>query len=266
MISLQCTIDQPKHGVLLFGGLRSGYISLLHGTGFNMPYYQPAHSGCVIAMRSCWAASTASADLISLGVDNILKLWRINVDENVYLITLKCMGSIHMDPLPYHFELLGPTLCLVHGEKKVDMLDCRVLQGTSSVVEYGSMPILTHEAEDDHVEIITCLTSSPQLGLFATCSLDGHVKLWSEGNSIVSEINLGSPLASVAFASDFGELVIGIQKDLYMLLPSDYLPPNYLSLTSKKDDSKDFSRPFNSNAKFWQVHTISTECLDNINN
>ena len=222
-----------------------------------MLYQQSAHNGCIIAMRSCPATTTIStADLASLGADNMLKLWKINVDEDEYLVTLKCIGSIHMEAPPCHFEIMGSTLCLVHGEKKVDMLNFEFLKGSSSTVEYGSIPVLSHQAEDDHVDMVTCLACSPQLGLFATCSLDGHVKLWNEGNSMVTEIDLGPPLASVTFASDNGELVLGIHKDLYLVLPSDYLPQNYLHLVSEAVENNDLSRPFNSNVEFWQVQTF----------
>ena len=221
-----------------------------------MLHQHPAHYGCIIAMKSCQTTMLSSADLVSLGADNILKLWMIDVNEceNQHLITLKCVGSIHLEPLPRHFELLGSTLCLVREEKKVEMLNIEILKASSSIVEYRNIPILSHQAEDDHVEMITCLASSLQLGLFATCSLDGRVKLWNDGNSMVSEIDLGLPLASVTFGSDHGELVVGIQKDLYLVLPLDYLPPTYHHLVRGKVDDIEVSRPFDSNVEFWQVH------------
>lgn len=251
--SLKCTINRPKLSSLLFGGLRSGYITLLHGTGLSMLYQQPAHYGCIIAMKSCQKTMMSSADLVSLGDDNILKLWMIHVNENEnqYVITLKCIGSIHLEPHPCHFELLGSTLCLVYEEKKVDMLDIEILKASSSVMEYRNIPVLTHQAEDDHVGMITSLASSLQLGLFATCSVDGHIKLWNKENNMVTEIGLGHPLASVSFGSDQGELVVGIQKDLYLVMPLDYLPPNYHHLVRGKVDDREISRPFDSNVEFW---------------
>ncbi|XP_025070027.1 WD repeat-containing protein 97-like [Alligator sinensis] len=85
-----------------------------------------------------------------------------------------------------------------------------------------------HPPEDDPLDEITGLCCCPRLKLFASSSRDGSVKVWNRRNQLLRHLKLNTIPHSLAFANDHGDLLVGIERHLYRIQHSKYLPRSYL--------------------------------------
>ena len=249
---------------LLFGGGCNGYIVLLHSSCFTMAQPCPAHGGCVSRLVSSESPvtlpdMTPTPSLVSFGGDNFLNVWSFGVNDRGDHIELKMLICIQMETIPKHIAIDGSLLCVTTAKNSVKMLNIvPELKAThqSRYLPHGclfnSMPIMSHQREDRHTGTITSLSSCPALGLFATTSHDGHLKVWSTSSQLVSEIYFGDTLVSACFSNARGDLLVGFQRQICSVSASHYLPSQYLSHTAEQPyNSEDDPLTFDPTLEFW---------------
>ena len=180
--------------------------------------------------------SSPAPSLVSFGTDNLLNVWSLRVnDETSGQVGLKIMIVVQMESAPVQIGLLGTLMCVTTPKNSLEVLE--VSPELTAAYQnsylplgcpYHALPVLTHQREDRHTHTITSLTSSPQLRLLATTSLDGLVKVWNSSNQLVAEIDFGQPLLSACFVNSRGDLLVGFQRRICRVNSSHYLPSHYL--------------------------------------
>lgn len=138
-------------------------------------------------------------------------------------------------------------------------------------LEYRS--IFGHETTDDHTDVITNITSLPELGLFVSTSKDMTLKLWDLEGALIREVQFQQPLNAISACNAKGDLILGINDRLDIFkghhcktslnttikvyLNSLDLPPNYIWAVSKmtwkedvKEDPIDFDANFDPKAQY----------------
>ena len=269
----------------MFGGSVCGHISLLHSSLFSMDLPCPAHGGHVCQLVSSSSPvelakpSSPAPSLVSFGTDNLLNVWSLRVnDKTSGQVGLKIMIVVQMESVPVQIGLLGTLMCVTTPKNSLEVLE--VSPELTAAYQnsylplgcpYHTLPVLTHQREDRHTHTITSLTSSPQLCLLVTTSLDGLVKVWNSSNQLVAEIDFGEPLLSACFVNSRGDLLVGFQRRICRVSSSHYLPshyppshylPSHLHLSPHSQlslghttSSTHIEQPirFDSSLKFWQV-------------
>ena len=255
----------------MFGGEKSGHIALLFSSKnkLSMPHPCPAHGGHVTKLvGSCdlivpfsvdpeWTTTVQTA-LVSYGSDNMINVWCLKLNRGNQ-ITLTLQMTIHTEVEPVHGKLTNSTVCFATLDNRVIMIntprshqpDGRIIATSHSL---SRMSLLVHEAEEDHTSSIISLQCCPPLGLFATSSKDGHVKIWDSENHLASEINFGESLASVCFANSRGDLLVGFQKHISMIQAWDYLPDAVLKMNRDSPlimDCIEQTMTFDPSLEFW---------------
>ena len=79
------------------------------------------------------------------------------------------------------------------------------------------------------------MSATSKLKLFSSSDSEGSIKIWDSTNTLLREICLDQTLNSVEFLCPSGELVIGYQNNLHLILPEYYL------LTTDKSKTKQLS-------------------------
>ena len=74
-----------------------------------------------------------------------------------------------------------------------------------------------HDSDFDHMDDVTGLASCPKMRLFASCSVDGSVRIWDEANRLLRVIKLNASPTSISFCSQKGDLIVGIGKHLHKI-------------------------------------------------
>ena len=249
---------------VLFGGLRSGYISLLDGGGvFSMAHPFPAHLGEVVVLRCPASFMMVSISvtcfypchLLSYGEDQLLKLWTIVIKDNKAL-SLKHFRTINIGSRPEHIDMLDSLLCFVLNGK-VLMVETRMDSGSalSTSLNFDDGLLISHQPEDDHSTSVTSLSCCPTLMIFATSSSNGQVKIWNEKNQLLSEICFDNAVTAIGFANPKGDLLVGFQKQICLICSEDYLPAKYLK-SYVTEDGVENPIPFNSSLEFWYIIII----------
>ncbi|GFS24658.1 WD repeat-containing protein KIAA1875-like isoform X3 [Elysia marginata] len=265
-----------KNRTLLLGGRKDGYICVFDWHTGEVTFKVEAHgSKGVLNM----IANSKADQLISAGMDNIIKVWRL---------------------YPFAQEALAPLMSFYCGHTPSFMTTIKSSMGvafqdpstaTFSVVLY-SLPDKTfasdkhgmesflnrndHKPDDDHMDVITGLTCCPRMKLYASCSMDGTIRIWSNENVLVRLLKINTIPHSISFCSPKGDLLVGLSNHLFFIPHTKYLPKTYLrrqvcmKFTREKsevalpyDDNKinsmdknDVKRLKNSHASFKFTHFV----------
>ena len=223
-----------------------------------MPHPCPAHAGHVTKLASSTnhiPSLSSTPALVSYGSDNMLNVWCVQVKTQV---RLELLMTVSVKPCPAHMDLLHSTLCLALADNRTVMLntlsksgrETRMLAPSQSL---ASLPLLTHQMEDDHTDKITSLSCTSHLNLFVTSSNDGRVKIWSLENQLVTEIHFGPALTSVCFANPKGDLLVGLLQNISIVHGEDCLPAPYVKIAKSylHQDDKEEPVPFDPGLEFW---------------
>ncbi|BFZ13069.1 hypothetical protein BsWGS_16108 [Bradybaena similaris] len=203
-----------KNRTLLLGGRKDGYICVIDWLTGRVTFKAEAHgSKGVLSM----IANSRSDQLISAGMDNVIKVWRV---------------------YPFAQEALAPLMSFYCAQCPSFMTTIKLSLGiafqnlstaTFSIVLYSlaDRNRFDHNPDDDHMDRITGLSSCPRMKLYASSSIDGTVRIWSENNTLLRVLRLNTAIHSIAFCSAQGDLLVGIDNHLFHIPHTKFLPKSY---------------------------------------
>lgn len=269
----QCNIVLSGGSVhsLLFGGRFDGDIVLMHSTHsrFSMPHPCPAHDSrvtmlvgatellpCTPSSREGTKVVSRSA-LLSYGrVSNRLHVWGVQMREGEGMVTLQLLMMIKMTSRPRHLCLTCGTACASLESNQLVVIPVQPTPHTWPPMEMlplGSVMVQEHIKEEDHTQEVTSLSGCPYLGLFASSSRDGTVKVWGTRGELLAEINFGGTVTAVGFANPQGDLLVGMQLQIMVIRAAEYLPDEYQEASSNCPYWDHRERPvgFDPHLEFW---------------
>lgn len=78
--------------------------------------------------------------------------------------------------------------------------------------------ILKLKRKIEHKQRVEIIDSCSRYGLFASCSLDGFIKLWDLEKNLIAEIKLDDTLSYCRFCNSFGDLICGWRNHLFKIV------------------------------------------------
>ncbi|KAJ3414229.1 hypothetical protein HDV05_006846 [Chytridiales sp. JEL 0842] len=277
------TLNGPFSALL--AGTDLGQISLID---INVPGgYQSimiqAHSGEVLSI----SFYPELKRLITASADGTVKLWTLSVSDSkesqitpvddgsaAFASTTSVMpysitpaasisaSTIHIpnDLIATTFSYNTKTHVLAVGTNKhhIMMFKCNkegMLEGL----------MRKHPTDEDHTKPITKIVCLETLGIFASSSEDGTVKIWDgSDNSLIREIQFNEPLRTLCFCNNRGDLLVGLADQVALVRIPDYMPLNLLTeiLSNPRgwpDDLIESTKHFDSAFDFWEVYRDDLE-------
>ncbi|XP_048253419.1 WD repeat-containing protein 97-like isoform X2 [Haliotis rufescens] len=205
---------QSRNRTLLLGGRRDGYICVFNWETGAVDFKVEAHgSKGVLNM----IANSRADQVISAGMDNVIKVWRLYPFAEEALTPLMSFYCAHT---PSFMTTIKTRLCVAFQDPS---------SATFSTVLYNlkDKDRFDHKPDDDHLDLITGMTSCPRMKLFATCSMDGTVRIWNETNTLIRLLRLNTMPLSIGFCSHKGDLLLGTGDHLFKIPYDRYLPRAY---------------------------------------
>jgi hypothetical protein len=126
-------------------------------------------------------------------------------------------------------------------------------------------PIRKHPADEDHTKPITKVICLESLGLFASASEDGTVKLWDGAeNALLREIQFNELIRTICFCNPRGDLLVGLADQVALVRVQDYMPLQILNEILSKpdgwsDDLLEACKQFDSAVDFWELYRQALE-------
>ncbi|XP_071510482.1 uncharacterized protein [Diadema antillarum] len=282
LVKLDCALglgESPDGDYLIFAGHASGQISLLECRAHSMKHPLQAHGGAILALECSHGAcgsdregstnEIGAADrLISCGSDKMVKIWGISASKELSSVKLVCLKMVACTTPPTHVSMLGNVLCTTLETNTVEMYELldnddespppsvpqQQLANHIAANKVPGIRLLKHLKDHDHTKQITALCSCPCLGVFATTSNDGSLKIWDRTNTMVRELWFDETLRSVCFANDRGDLLVGFQNHISYVSIASYLPLSYMKDLLEmefQDEIVEEPFPFNPDLPLW---------------
>ncbi|XP_067003987.2 WD repeat-containing protein 97 [Anabrus simplex] len=185
-------------------------------------------------------ANTPRMQLVSCGVDSVIKVWRVfPYLTSGPLLLMACIYYSHNFPISF-VATLSDVLCLgATGDNTVSHVV--VMYDLSEKVRYD------HPPKHDHSMRITSMTGNDYLALCATASLDGTIRIWNEINELEKILELNVVPSLLSYSSQRGDITLAIGKYLYKIPYYQYLSPKYrykIEAFDIPDDYKETATPF----------------------
>ncbi|XP_022106675.1 WD repeat-containing protein 97-like isoform X2 [Acanthaster planci] len=214
--------NKSRNRTLLIGGRRDGNVAVLHWNTMEVVFKADAHGfKGVLGLK----ASPKNDLLISTGLDygmlyndNVIKVWRVFPFAEESLAPLMSFYCAHT---PLHMSVMRTTLCVAFQDES---------SATYSIVHYNlqNKQRNDHSPDQDHIDNITGLACNPRMGVFASSSTDGTIKIWDEDNKLIKSIKLNAEALSLSFCSQKGDLLVGIGNHIHRIDHASYMPRMYL--------------------------------------
>ncbi|CAD5122796.1 DgyrCDS11202 [Dimorphilus gyrociliatus] len=199
---------------LLIGGRKDGTLCVFNWENGDVQFDIEAHGvKGVLSM----IGNSKNDQVISAGLDNIIKVWRVfpySMESLAPLISFYCAHT------PVHMSVMRGKLSVAFQEHA---------SATYSIVLYNLQDKDRHDhgPEDDHMDTITGLSACSKMKLFASSSQDGTVRIWNEMNNLIRCIKLNAIPHSVVFCNDKGNLLVGIGDHVHLIDYKHYMPKDY---------------------------------------
>ncbi|XP_038652408.1 WD repeat-containing protein 97 [Scyliorhinus canicula] len=161
------------------------------------------------------------------GEDNTIKVWRVfpYAQESLSLLMnfYSAHSATHLCIIKSLFvaALQNPT-CAVHA---IVLYDLRKKIRKD------------HHPDDDHKNEITGLCACAELKIFASASKGGSLKIWDHNNQLLRIIHLKAVANCISFCNDVGSLLLGIERNLYLMANVEYLTQQHLLRIACRDVS-----------------------------
>ncbi|EDO49220.1 predicted protein [Nematostella vectensis] len=162
-----------------------------------------AHREEVVAM----VANPTVDQVISAGMDNSIKVWRLFPFAEEALAPLM---TFYCQETPRHLSVAHHRLCVALHEPATASYNIVVFKTTQK-------DRFDHNNDNDHTDEITGVASCPKMRLFASCGLDGSLRIWDEANNLLRVITLNATPTSLSFCSQKGDLLVGIGNHLHKI-------------------------------------------------
>ncbi|XP_071149693.1 uncharacterized protein [Mytilus edulis] len=264
---VQLTLAYEKEEVMvtdtvILGGMRNGQICLLEAEQCVMIKNVQAHVGTITCMEGATDIGMTGFKLLETnrklatgGDDLFIKIWEIGVKANELfdsifiqlLIKIPCVG------MPEHICMYENTISVsTSDDSDKGKLHMYRLDGQES--KEIQITTLQHTQDEDHTEHITAIDKCPLLGLFATASEDGYIKIWNRHNQLIREMGFGEPMHGLCFANIRGDILIGFQNHICTIPLTSYFPKNYLERITRqefKDEVRETPLAYNHRIKPW---------------
>ncbi|CAI5778772.1 repeat-containing 97 [Podarcis lilfordi] len=203
-----------KNRFLLILGHKTGFLTVVEWFLARDRYKVEAHGSEAVTALAEYPTQMC---IISAGADRTVKMWRVfpyTTECLVPLLSFSCASPA------LHLCSLGETLAVAFQDPQT---------ATYSVVYYNLMKQTRseHKPEDDAQDDITGLCCCPNLKLFASSSRDGSVKIWDIENKLLRHLKMNSIPESLAFANHWGDLLVGLEKHVFLIHHNKYLPNYY---------------------------------------
>eukprot|EP00794_Sanderia_malayensis_P019056 gene19056-20970_t len=247
---------------LLFGGHMNGHISLLKGKGYQLLPHK-AHQGSVTMLKTrkfhhgTERKQQTPCNLISLGSDNMIILWCVGSSFNDELgmeLNLQPIMRIDMVIKPKDMILIGNTFVIITQQSLFMYNMNSVTDCYKAALSYNQGEFLTKCKRHEHFGSITQMCACDSLSIIATCGTDCHVRIWNTNGQLVRELSFDEETQGVCFSNDRGDLMIGLQNNLFYVPAWKYLTPCYLRRLLEmdvKDDENEKCISFDQLLKFW---------------
>ena len=200
--------------ILLLGGRKDGHICVYNRTTGEVEFEIEAHGTKGVLNMS---ANSKNDCLVSAGLDNIIKVWRLYPYAQESLAPLLSFYCAHT---PIQMTVMKSKLMVAFQEH---------ISATYSIVMYNLQEKnrQDHGPQDDHMDSITGLSSCAKMKLIASSSVDGTIKIWDEHNHLLRCININVVPNSVTFCSHKGDLLVGVGQHVHFIGYKSYLPRLY---------------------------------------
>ncbi|XP_067872194.1 WD repeat-containing protein 97 isoform X2 [Heterodontus francisci] len=208
---------------LLIAGHLNGFLSVLDWNSGITQYQVQAHESRVLTL----VADPENQHLLSSGEDNTIKVWRVfpYAQESLSLLMnfYSAHCSTHLCVLKTMFVVaLQNPMCAVH---------------TIVLCDLWKKIRRDHHPANDHEDEIIGLCACPELKIFASTSRGGILKIWDHNNQLLRIIHLKAVVDSISFCNDVGDLLLGIERNLYHMNSKEYLTQPYLLRIACRDAS-----------------------------
>ncbi|KAI9349467.1 hypothetical protein DFJ73DRAFT_796190, partial [Zopfochytrium polystomum] len=268
----------------LLAGTDSGQIVMLdvHVLGGRELTLVQAHSAEVVLI-SCYSQWMV---VVSAGHDGTVKVWKLSFTDAAYdtaddghSISLGVTSSPPLALAP--ISSVSSNFLLSLPSNSIPLYLCLNLQAQTLAIGTSSAQLLffrcgpdglqgqkrVHPADEDHTQKITCIAESESLGLFASSSLDGTVKIWDASDATLArELQFNEAIFSVTFCNSRGDLLVGKSEEILLVRLQDYLPIHILREVYSRpqgwpDDIIESPSQFDSTIDFWELYRLRMEKL-----
>ncbi|CAF0801787.1 unnamed protein product [Adineta ricciae] len=242
--TMQISTEKSLAKQAIFFGHANGYITLFQGDSLIM---EPllAHRSSLVCLESSQASMETtqisfmnSEILLSCSADRRIHLWDFSINKNdeliqlVHILTVEQEKNISQETIRF-LSMIDNFLVATYSDQKFLHI-WQLLNISIQTNEQDRWGIVEHPTKGSHHRgQIQAISATSKLKLFSSSDTEGSIKIWDSTNTLLREIYLDQTLNSVEFLCQSGELVIGYQNNLHLILPEYYLLGNDKSKTKQ---------------------------------